>query len=613
MEFMIGCNYWASNAGTEMWNNWSEDAVREDLEILSAHGVRYMRAFPNWRDFQPVIPMLKKIGYCLTDDRIPTNPYYLDDIMLERFDRFCDLCEEYGMKLIISLMTGFMSGRQFIPSALYGKDLLTDPVALSFEQLYLKGMVRRFKNRKVIIAWGLGNECNTWGGGDNRYTGMNWTALISNAIRAEDPTRPIYSDMHGLALPHEKYGWKIEDQGEFCDVMTTHPYPLWVNHVFMDHMTSYRNLINTTAQTKYYADIAKKPCCVGETGTMGPMVCSEELAGKYAKTNLLSAWANGATGFLWWCANEQIDLETDPYTRIMVETELGLIDRYRKPKPVLKTYKEITDLLASLPFTLPKAKEDAVCVLTRGQDSWGAAYMTYALGKQAGLNLKYAYSEDSLPDADLYIVPSVAGTGGVMTRRPYKELQKRVAEGATLYLSMDDGFLSEFKEFFGLEVTDSGKYADKATVTFEGVTYPFTRPKRYETRSVGAKVLAEDSLGFPAISEFAYGKGKVYFVNFPLETMLLNQHEVFDGPYHNLYRSLFKEKLQQLEVTTENSYVGITLHPAEDGTLYCVAINYSDKEQAMNLKIKDGLKIDTVYYGDAETLAPFGALICALK
>ena len=81
MDFMIGCNYWASNAGTDMWRNWDESAVREDVRVLSENGVEYMRVFPNWRDFQPVIPVYayrgKLVKYCLEGDREPENPEYI--------------------------------------------------------------------------------------------------------------------------------------------------------------------------------------------------------------------------------------------------------------------------------------------------------------------------------------------------------------------------------------------------------------------------------------------------------------------------------------------------------------------------------------------------------
>ena len=119
MDFMIGCNYWASNAGTKMWVNWDEKVIRDDLNILSQNGVEYMRVFPNWRDFQPVIKMYGGGGdfkeYRLKKDSAASNPYFLDDEMLNRFDKFCDICREYGIKLIVSLLTGWMSGRLFIP------------------------------------------------------------------------------------------------------------------------------------------------------------------------------------------------------------------------------------------------------------------------------------------------------------------------------------------------------------------------------------------------------------------------------------------------------------------------------------------------------------------
>jgi endo-1,4-beta-mannosidase len=30
----IGCNYWASHAGTRMWVQWDENVVREDFKRL---------------------------------------------------------------------------------------------------------------------------------------------------------------------------------------------------------------------------------------------------------------------------------------------------------------------------------------------------------------------------------------------------------------------------------------------------------------------------------------------------------------------------------------------------------------------------------------------------
>ena len=33
MQFILGCNYWASNAGTEMWVNWNEEAIEKEKKL----------------------------------------------------------------------------------------------------------------------------------------------------------------------------------------------------------------------------------------------------------------------------------------------------------------------------------------------------------------------------------------------------------------------------------------------------------------------------------------------------------------------------------------------------------------------------------------------------
>ena len=117
--FLTGVNYWASNAGADMWRDWREDVVEKDLDALAANGVEVLRVFPNWRDFQPVEPVMgggnTAREYLLTGDRVPENPWYLETVMLERFSVLCRLAEERGLKLIVGLITGWMSGRMYCP------------------------------------------------------------------------------------------------------------------------------------------------------------------------------------------------------------------------------------------------------------------------------------------------------------------------------------------------------------------------------------------------------------------------------------------------------------------------------------------------------------------
>ena len=592
MKHMVGCNYWASHAGPEMWANWDEAIIREDLKKLSENGLDTLRIFPNWRDFQPLTPHRGQKGANLGYIEKKQNPWYLDEEMLARFGTFLDLCEENHLQCIVGLLTGWMSGRLFAPTALLDKNLFTDPTALLFEQRLVTGMVKRFKDHPAVYAWDLGNECNCLSQCDDRDAAANWTGLIANAIRAADPTKPIISGMHGLTAAGT---WAIADQGEFCDILTTHPYPRWCAHTYHDTTLSFRTTMHATCETKLYADLSGKPCMMEEIGTMGPMICSDEAAADFIRLNLFSGWANGSKGLLWWCANEQTNLRTPPFSENMIERELGLFYADGKAKPVVKELRCFAEFLKTAP-QLPKAKEDAVCILTKDQDQWGVAYMAWCLAKQAGLNLRYSWCEDELPDADLYLMPSISGFD-VISLAQYEKLQDKVRNGAVLYISNDDGVLSGFESLCGMKCLDSGLCDDRRTVMVDGTELPFVRKNRFVFTPTTAEILCRDSEGDIAVSVNAYGKGNVCYVNFPLEAMLLPQHNAFDGKYYEVYRVLFG-------LNEKDPRLALTVHPAGQDEEYRVYVNHSTEVLSVSLP-GDAKTI----YGDPNAIAPYDACV----
>mgnify|MGYP002464325414 FL=1 len=118
----IGCNYWASHAGTRMWELWDEDVVRGDFKRLAELGCGLVRVFPNWRDFQPVeavagfrgsVRSLQMRGHALPDT--PCGHAGVDEEMLRRFRRLAEIAEENRIELVVALVTGWMSGCLFLP------------------------------------------------------------------------------------------------------------------------------------------------------------------------------------------------------------------------------------------------------------------------------------------------------------------------------------------------------------------------------------------------------------------------------------------------------------------------------------------------------------------
>ena len=602
-DFMLGVNYWASHAGVDMWRDWREDVVERDLELLARNGVNTLRVFPNWKDFQPVEPLFTNNHvlreYRMVGDRLPENPWYLEETMLQRFETLCRVAEKHGIRLIVGLITGWMSGRLYIPTMLIGKNVYTDPVALYFEQLFIKGFVRRLKCQKSIWAWDLGNECNCMDRAESWETAYSWSSVIVNAIRAEDSTRPIVSGMHSLEIEGV---WNIQHQGQLTDILTTHPYPFWVEHAQLTALTSFRTLLHATSQTQYYAAIGKKPCLVEELGSMGPMNLSEELAAGFLKTNLWSNWAHGAPGVLWWCAFDQSDLTGTPYDWNMFERELGMITTAMEPKPVLRQLLAFGRQLKDLDLDLPPRKTDGVCILTWGQDHAGIAFMTYLLGKQAGLTLDFAYCDEPLPESPLYFLPSVRVDN--MSRRRYMELKQKVWEGATLYISVRDGTFTEFESFTGFRVETAARAGKSGSLRYRDTDLEYTKPHQYRLTATRAQVLARDEAGDPVFGVADYGKGKVYFLNLPLEEMLLTDDRGFDREWYRFYETVAQPQLEAAPLRKTNPTVGLTVHEG-----YAVLVNYSPEEQDAGLVLQREDLCPKVIYGDPSRIAPFEAAI----
>ena len=152
-KLYAGCNYWASHAGIYMWSRWDSEVVDKDFKQLSEIGIELVRVFPLWSDFQPVNKVYEyhgsTAGVSIDNGETLLNSFDpgIDETMMERFSILIDIAEKYNIKLIPSPLTGWMSGRLFIPSGLFGKNLFTDPTALLFEQRFIKGFVSRFKNK----------------------------------------------------------------------------------------------------------------------------------------------------------------------------------------------------------------------------------------------------------------------------------------------------------------------------------------------------------------------------------------------------------------------------------------------------------------------------------
>lgn len=603
MNYMIGCNYWGSKYGTEMWKYWDGKSVDKDLEELAKYGVKYMRVFPNWRDFQPLVPVYgvcnTRREYRLHGEELMSDEFGLDEACMSHFEEFLGYVKKHGMKVIVAVLTGWMSGRTFTPPALYDKNLISDPEALKLEIKFVKGFVRRFKDSDVIEHWDLGNECNNLSNAVCEEEAYVWTASIANAIRSEDPTRMIHSGLHGI---YSEGIWNIRQQGEICDMLTPHPYPSPTVNGDRDVMTGPRTSYVTTEMVEYYSGVSGKPALVQEAGTLNGMIGNKDMVAQFAKLCIYSGWANGSQGYLWWCAHEQLHLNYPPYMWSMIERELGLLYEDLSPKPVALQMKECQDVLSSMPFDeLPKKKYDAVCITRRekyGLSLCATVQVPYMLCKQAGLELTYRYHQQELPDAALYIAPCIDGWDcyDVVC---YDALLEKATNGASVLFTVGSGMLSQNEVTLGLISYGLRNNTKTINVDFDGDVLPIRYEKEYIMRANTAEVLAKDDNGNVVFSRNKYGKGYIYYLAFPMERMLAESEDYLRDaekyPYYKIYAKCAEDTIANKFAKSPVPDVGVTAHWLNDKECIVIVINYSGKDVDPKLDIKAHSKCDILY------------------
>lgn len=635
-SFTLGCNYWASHAGTAMWRDWRPDVVRADLAKLAANGLQVLRVFPLWPDFQPVTLLRggggRPVEFRFGEEPLPDDPVGragVSVVMLARFAEFCDLAREAGLGLVVGLVTGWMSGRLFVPPALEGRDPITDPTSLSWQVKFVRVFVDKLRSQRAIIAWDLGNECNCMNVAPGRDAAYLWTAAVANTVRAVDPTRPVVSGMHSLNGASSGTGnsWLIDDQGELTDILTTHPYPYWCKHTRADSVATLRTTMHATAETRFYADLAGKPCFAEEIGTMGPMVASDAVSAAFARVNLFSLWANDCRGFFWWCAHDQTELAHAPYDWNGVELELGLLRVDGTAKPVLGEMAAFRRFLDGLPFdALPRRRTDAVCLLSRNQDDWAVAYGAQVLAKQAGLEIEFRHIGQAIPDANLYLLPSLTGPNCVPRRR-WLELLARAEAGATLYLSLGDGILPHFNRVAGVElITRASAAGPLEARTPSGDVLPLAGGDDLLFEARGAEVLAvRTDNGSPAFWRHRHGAGWVFVYAAPLESALTLTPRAFEpdaAPCWKIYAEFARDRRAPRALDVETPWLAVTEHALADGRVVVVAVNHTAEPQSASGRVADGFTLGEVLRGEVRAGAagelrlhvpPHDAAVFALK
>lgn len=589
--FYAGCNYWASDSGIYMWRKWNEKVVENDFKLLSELGIKMVRVFPLWPDFQPIKEIF---GWCQIsagfsvdgDTLLNTTDDGMDPVMMDRFEALLNLAQKYDIMILPALLTGWMSGRLFVPPALEGKNLICDPSAIRWEVKFVRAFVNRFKNHPAVYGWGLGNECNCMSPVENRDQAYLWMQSITDAIRGCDNTRPVMSGMHSQFCPGER-NWVLEDCGENCDILTTHPYASPEYTTERDHANTIKAMLHPACQTLYYKGVGKKPCLIEETGTYGQLYCDDLVVAKYAEGCLYSAWAHDCLAWIWWIGFDQGSLSYHPFGYNNRGSNYGLYREDGTVKPVGEVVRKFNSFLSEFPYKkLPSRIVDGVCILTSEQNSWYAAGSSFILAKQAGLDLEFVYAGDEIPDAKAYFLPSLECNDFSVYK--LNVIMDKVKSGATLYLSLGGGMLRNLHSEFGFKIKNRKYVGAEKSVSIADVELPLYFKVQHNIEIENAEVLATDDKGAPVYLKADCGKGKLFFLMSPLETAIYEKTDVFEKPYYKFYEEIAKCLKSDKILTSDNPMVGATEHPVNDAERVVIVTAYTENSTDVIFAVKDG-------------------------
>ena len=602
----LGANYWSSYNATKMWREWHPEEIEKDFVTLKEYGMTTLRVFPTWSDFQPIVEVHancslwdKSKDTRMTLDEKPrpdTETGYagVDETMLGRFETFCDLAEKHGIKLVVAIMTGQMTFRNFIPPALENRNPYSDPYALAWEGRFIECFVNRMKGKKAIVAWESGNESRALGAAESKEQGEWWLRYIHSVIRVADPTRPVIS-VDGFEIAGGM--WQVRENAHLSDYVPHHLYALW-RRDNPDRFDGIRNLYFAAAGVKGLEDISGKPSFLEEHGARRAEQVSRARLAKYMRPMLWNLWAADGKAMLWWCAFDQTKFEFAPYNWPEPCLELGIMKDDRSAYPAAEAMKKFAAFQKKLGFALPKAKADAV-VFSQDTQVEKQVHSCYVLARQAGIMPKFANPADPIPDAACYFLPCAAGRAHLTTHN-WEALKAKVRAGATLYVSWSETFLPALEEVCGMELDYREKTTDKLDLAFdipggEKFRCKATVGMRRHFISQGAEVLAKKANGEPFFFRHRYGKGLVYTLGYPLESQAYETVGGYAGDAWKVWKTVCPVKRI---FASGSSMVNASEHYFADGSCAVVVVNNSPEAYAGVPTIADGWKVASVVTDD---------------
>lgn len=366
--FILGVNYWPRRKAMYWWSDFDAGEVREEFAIIADMGMKVVRLFLLWDDWQP-------------------TPTSVSAECLKNFGVVCDLAAERGLGLDVTFFTGHMSGPNWAPGWMlqdepvpYVRQLVSggvvvnkgyrnyfvDEQAREGQRITLRTVVSAYKDHPAIWMWNLGNEPDLFAIAPDQTIGREWVREMVGLIKSIDPVHPVTVGLHVASLG-SKDALRIDYAFAETDVAVMHSYPMyvpWARSSLDPDFVPYTCALTTA--------LCGKPTLMEEFGGCTALpgqdsyiwewtaygqprtqfMASEEEFGEYMAAVMPKLVEVGATGAMTWCFADYVSALWDkpPCSESRHERFFGLV----RPNGSLKPHAEaIKKFAATNPIIKP--------------------------------------------------------------------------------------------------------------------------------------------------------------------------------------------------------------------------------------------------------------------
>lgn len=619
--FWFGSNFWSRAGGPFMWKSYDHDLVRTELQTMRDHGMPVTRTFLFWPHFHP-------------------EPYRLDEELLGHYARFLDLHSELGMQTIPTFIVGNMSGENWSPPWRGDRDLYQDVWLVARQAWFIEQAVRRFAEHPAIAGWLITNEMPIYGGESSRDAVTSWGIIMTNAVRAGGGTQPVSlgDGAWGIEITGHDNGYWLDDQKAFIDFVGPHTYRMDDDPVREHYSAAWQVDLATTFGL---------PVVLEEFG-VSSAYASDDNAADYYRQTLHNSLLAGATGWVTWNNSDYENLaHQDPYRHHAFEMYFGLTDSEGVPKKQLLEVKKFADTLdriglrgltrrdTGVALVIPshfdhlyprEVESDRLAMYRSLRQSWISARHADA---PAGLMRE---TDGIVQGSKLYLAPSLKQ----LLSPSFGELEEIARAGATVYVSYFGGdhqrqrgpWYRSMNSFFG--VTHQLRYglvdridSDSVELRFveglgsiaAGTTLSFPVAGNEHSRGYlpvepdGARVIARDSEGRPALLQRSVGSGSIILCTMPLEYFAALSPDANPGDLPALYAALADHAGVERPIVVDDPWVATDVLERE-GERFAWIVNGS--HEARSVAVSSSA---TTLDGDAVTrvdLAAYGVEVVRL-